>query len=271
LKTLIPLILLLNVVSSFSADKITISIPSESMRSNFNATVVIPKEYHSYNNKYSVIYLLHGYSGNYSTWSQISPLKEYADTYRLIFVCPDGNFNSWYLNTPFAAKRQFETYISCEVIQFIDKNYRTWTAANGRAIIGSSMGGHGATTLCAKHPDLYCGAGSISGIMDLTEFPGEWDIAGVLGEYKKNAALWKSNSFFSLLEKLAGKNKAIIIDCGTSDFALAGNRKTHEKLLSLGIPHEYYERPGGHTAFYAQKALEIHVKYFSGILAKPGK
>jgi S-formylglutathione hydrolase FrmB len=241
------------------------------MKKSFNATIITPKEYKSCSKRFSVIYLLHGYSNDYSTWTRISPLNEYADSFHLIFVCPDGNFNSWYIDSPVKTASKFETYITKEVIAFIDSGYRTWASANGRAIIGSSMGGHGATTLLAKHPDLFCGAGSISGIMDLAEFPAEWDLTAVLGEYRKNSALWTDNSFYSLLEKLSGKNKAIILDCGTSDFALPGNRKTHEKLLALNIPHQYFERPGSHTPLYAQKVLGFHVKYFSGILLKPGR
>jgi S-formylglutathione hydrolase FrmB len=241
------------------------------MKKNFNATVITPKEYKSCKNRFSVIYLLHGYSGDYATWIRISPLEEYADSFHLVFVCPDGNYNSWYIDSPVKTGSKFETYIAKEVVAFVDSGFRTWASANGRAIIGSSMGGHGATTLMVKHPDEFCGAGSISGIMDLAEFPGEWDIAAVLGEYDKNAALWTNNSFFSLLEKLAGKNKALILDCGLSDFALPGNRKTHQKLLTLGIPHQYFERPGSHSPLYAQKVLGFHVKYLSGVLLKPGK
>jgi S-formylglutathione hydrolase FrmB len=271
LKLLFLLIPFLEITLCFSAEKAVVSIPSPSMKRNFNATIVTPKEYKSCNNRFSAIYLLHGYSGDYATWGKISPLDAYADSFHLVFVCPDGNYNSWYIDSPVKTGSKFETYIANEVIAFIDSSCRTWASANGRAIIGSSMGGHGATTLLAKHPDLFCGAGSISGIMDLAEFPGEWDMAEVLGEYNKNTWLWTDNSFLSQLEKLAGKNKAIILDCGTSDFALPGNRKTHQKLLALSIVHEYYERPGTHSPLYVRKVFGDHVKYFGGILLKPGR
>ena len=38
-----------------------------------------------------VVYLLHGYSGNYSNWiMKVPELKKYADEYKLMIVCPDG-------------------------------------------------------------------------------------------------------------------------------------------------------------------------------------
>jgi len=89
------------------------------------------------------VYLLHGYSGDYLTWTRVAPLDEYADRYHVVFVCPDGNFNSWYMDSPVRADSKFESYIVDDVVPFIDKNYRTWAQARGRAIIGSSMGGHG--------------------------------------------------------------------------------------------------------------------------------
>ncbi len=247
-----------------------VSIPSAYMKKSFNAAVITPEEYKNNSSHFSVVYLLHGYSGDYLTWTRVAPLDEYADRYHVVFVCPDGNFNSWYMDSPVRADSKFESYIVDDVVPFIDKNYRTWAQARGRAIIGSSMGGHGAATILAKHCSLFCGAGSISGIMDLTEFPSQWDLHEVLGEFRTSAGLWKSSSFLMLCEKLVGQSKALILDCGVSDFALPGNRRTHEKLLALGVPHEYYERPGTHSFEYARQCVEFHVLYFSRILQKPG-
>jgi S-formylglutathione hydrolase FrmB len=261
----------LNYYNSFSAEKIIVDIPSFCMNKNFKATVFLPNDYKTSQNYYSVIYLLHGYSGDYTTWSRIINLDQYSDKYFFIIVCPDGNFNSWYINSDIKKESNFETYIVKEVTSFIDSNYRSFKSPYGRALIGSSMGGHGALTLLAKHPDIFCGAGSISGILDITEFPYEWDMSQFLGEYSKNKEKWMQNSFYYILKKLYGLNKAIILDCGTSDFAINCNRKTHEKMLKLNIPHEYYERPGSHNPSYCQKVLEFHLLYFSRILLRPGR
>jgi S-formylglutathione hydrolase FrmB len=247
-----------------------VSIPSADMNKSFNAAVITPEEYKNSSNRFSVVYLLHGYSGDYLTWSRVAPLDEYADRYHVVFVCPDGNFNSWYMDSPVRADSKFESYLINDVVPFVDKNYRTWAQARGRAIIGSSMGGHGAATILAKHCSLFCGAGSISGIMDLTEFPSQWDLHVVLGDFRTSAGLWKSRSFLMLCEKLVGQSKALILDCGESDFALPGNRRTHEKLLAFGIPHQYFERPGAHSLEYAGQNVEFHILYFSRILQKPG-
>jgi S-formylglutathione hydrolase FrmB len=263
-------ILLLCVISSVNAEKKIVDIPSALMNRSFKACVITPSDYAS-GRRYSVIYLLHGYSHNFASWSKIVPLENYADTFKLMFVCPDGDYNSWYLDSPIKNNSLFASYISKEVVAFIDANYHTIANAKARAIIGSSMGGHGAVTLLAMHLDVFYGAGSISGIMDLTEFPNEWGIAGVLGPYNRNRQTWRQYSFVGMAEKLIGKYRAIILDCGTSDFALAENRNAHELLQKLKIPHEYIEHGGNHTMSYAAGEIGLLLSYFSKILPPPSK
>jgi len=154
-------------LSIVNAEKKIVDIPSAIMNRSFKAYVITPSDYAS-GRRYPVIYLLHGYSHNFASWSKIVPLENYADTFKLMFVCPDGDYNSWYLDSPVKQNSLFATYIAKEVVPFIDSNYHTIADAKARAIIGSSMGGHGAVTLLAMHPDVFCGSGSISGIMDLT-------------------------------------------------------------------------------------------------------
>ena len=43
-----------------------------------------------------VVYLLHGYGNSGKDWLAFKPdLRELADSYKIMFVCPDGK-NSWY-------------------------------------------------------------------------------------------------------------------------------------------------------------------------------
>ena len=260
-------LLFLNSIT-WSATSYVVKIPSKAMNKSFKATVILPNSYKKGTKRYSVIYFLHGYSGDYSVWSKTAPLNTYADKYQLLFVCPDGGYNSWYLDSPKKVDSKFETYIVFEVSAWIDSRYRTFKSYKGRAIIGSSMGGHGAFTLLFKHPDMYACASSISGIMDLSEFPKNWDIAEVLGDYTKNRDLWHRNSALGLLDRFTNQKKALILDCGVNDFALNGNRKTHDKMIELGIPHNYHERPGGHSPQYVHNCVEYHILFFAKILQK---
>ena len=82
--------------------------------------------------------------GNAKTWIGIKPnLPQIADEKGMIFVCPDGK-NSWYWDSPLNPSYRYETFISSELVKYIDEHYKTIADRKGRAITGLSMGGHGA-------------------------------------------------------------------------------------------------------------------------------
>ena len=94
---------LLNVlsISAFSAQVDTVTIPSASMRKPIKCVVVTPEGYQSGDQKYPVVYLLHGHGGNYNNWVRnTATLQPYVDALKLIVVCPDGNVSSWYFDSP---------------------------------------------------------------------------------------------------------------------------------------------------------------------------
>ena len=245
-----------------------VSIPNTSSGNVYKALVVCPDTYKKSDIKFPVIFLLHGYGGNYYTFSRIADLEKYANTYGVILVCPDGNYNSWYINSPVRKNSQFRSYIINDVIPYIDDHFRTLARTESRAIIGTSMGGHGSLTLLIQHPSLFCGAGSISGILDLTKFPKQWDLERVLGKYSSHKNNWEKNSFVYLIETLQNKDKYILIDCGKGDFALSVNRDAHQKMVALGIDHEYFEREGKHNFIYVKKVLGHHIAFFSQVMDK---
>jgi len=247
----------------------TIQIKSNAMNIIPNAIIVTPDSYQNDDSsRYPVVYLLHGWSGNYLNWHQKSDLGLLADQYNLIIVCPDGGYAGWYINSPLIKESQYETYIANEVVEFIDKHYRTKNNMNNRAICGLSMGGHGAIRLISIYPQKFTAAGSMSGVMDLTESSQRYGIINLLGNYETNKDKWISYSCLNIVKKLAGKNKSIIIDCGVDDRFIQSNRKIHQIMLELNIYHDYYERPGGHSWEYWINALDYHIMYFSKVFYK---
>ncbi len=242
----------------------TPAIMSTSMRKAYRASVIIPESYKKNQARYNVIYLLHGYSGDNTTWLRMAPLPVLSDRYSVMFVCIDGDYNSWYLDSPIKSNSRFETYVTREVIAFIDSAYRTVAFVNGRSICGSSMGGHGALTLLAKHLELYAAGSSISGVFDLTEFPKNWEISEVLGPLDAYRQSWIEHSFVGCVPRLVGKNKGIMLDCGLQDFALPGNLLAHELLTKNNIVHSFHNQPGTHSPGYVSAVFESHVKFLIG-------
>lgn len=240
----------------------TIAIYSKAMDTTRNAIVVLPDAYFSTDKSFPVVYLLHGWSGSYKDWASHMDLRPLADKYGFIIVCPDGGYAGWYIDSPYERKSRFETYIAQEIPDFIDSHYRTIRDSRGRFICGLSMGGHGALSLMSRYPERYSACGSMSGVMSLDQSTKKYGIAKLLGDYERHQSNWERNSCINLIENLEGKNKGIIIDCGIEDPFIKGNREIHQKMLKLGIPHDYYERPGGHSWGYWTNALEYHLLYF---------
>jgi S-formylglutathione hydrolase FrmB len=246
----------------------TLEIQSQYLKKATKFVVIKPTNSNKDEN-YPVVFLLHGYGGNYAQWSKISPqLAKTADDLKLIFVCPDGGKGSWYFDSPIDSSIRYESYITKELIPFIDANFKTKAESKYRAITGLSMGGHGALYLAIRHKELFGAAGSTSGGVDFRPFPNNWDIKVALGPFETNQERWHENTVVKQIESLTNNQLAIIIDCGVDDFFLAVNRALHEKLLQLKINHDYIERPGGHSSTYWSGNIDYQIMYFKKFFEK---
>ena len=286
MRLLLALAFLLTTTLAASAAKVdTVSIVSPAMQKTYRAAVVLPASY-AKNKKasYPVLYLLHGAYGHFSDWLKNTPDKllvhRLADQYNLIIVMPEGETFAFYLDSPVNSSSQFETHLTKEVIPKIDQTYRTIRDRKGRVITGLSMGGHGALYLAARHPDLYSGAGSMSGALDLKTSrrnltPAEaaqraqlW--APVLGSETDNPERFAANSVVNMVDQLQRTDLPLIIDCGIDDGLIDINREVHRRLLYNHTPHDYIERPGAHTWEYWENALPYQVLFLDKVLKSNG-
>jgi S-formylglutathione hydrolase FrmB len=248
----------------YAANVDTVNIYSNAMHKSFNCVVIKPAVMMQTKGiAFPVVYLLHGYSDNYSNWiMKVPELKSYADEFKIIIVCPDGHFSSWYFDSPIDSAMRYETYIGKEVPAFIDANYPTISNRNGRAISGLSMGGHGGLFLGFRHADLFGACGSMSGGVDLASVRSRFDVIKRIGDTIQYAENWNKYSVIHVIENYPKDSLAIIIDCGTDDFFYANNHALHEKMLRLKIPHDYIERPGKHDWNYWANAVKYQLLFF---------
>ena len=274
MKIMLKIMLLAAVVLSGTAfaqneNVFVFNTKSPSMQKEIPATIVLPDSYKTQKEAFPVIYLLHGHGGNHAGWAKHTQpqLQKLASQHNLIFVCPDGA-NSWYWDSPIDPKLKYETYITKELIPQIDAKFNTVKNRKGRAIIGFSMGGHGALYLAINHQDLFGACGSLSGGVDIRPFPNNWHMANSLGEYSKNKAVWDSHTVMEQLYKIKPNSLAITIDCGVKDFFYKVNEELHQKLLYLNIPHDYTTRPGAHTHEYWGNAIRFQTVFFDEYFKK---
>jgi len=243
---------------------IELTIESEAMGRPMPALVFLPPSYaRQPAARYPVLYLLHCAGGDYRMWAQGTGLIGELASRELIVVCPEGMPLGWYLDSPVQPRSAVETHLIRELIPRIDRDFRTLAARPGRVIAGFSMGGHGAITLAAKHPDLFASASSFGGILDLPRWPGHWGLDAVLGPLATKREAWIAHSALGLSGRFATEaaGMKLLLDCGLDDFALPGNRAFHQRLGELGVPHVYRERAGGHELDYCSRHLAEHLDF----------
>ena len=239
-----------------------VNVWSEGMQKDVPVKVITPDSYNP-ENSYPVIYILHGYSDNSHKWATGGIVGHLVDQYNVLTVLPDGGFSSWYFDSPVMPEYKYETFISKELIEYIDNNYSTIKDRKGRAITGNSMGGHGAMYNAIRHQDVFGSVGCLSGGVDIRPFPENWDIAKRLGSFEEYPENWEQNTIINMTHLLKPGSLNISIDCGSEDFFYEVNCNLHDKLLAEGIPHEFTTRPGVHNWVYWMNAIKYQFLFFS--------
>lgn len=246
---------------AFAASVDTVLTRSLVMKKDIKAVVIKPASY-NLNQRFPVVYLLHGYGGNYANWIQkVEHIKEEADRYGMLIVCPDGGVGSWYWDSPIDQAYQYETYIASELVSWVDKEFKTIASASARAITGLSMGGHGALYLAIRHPDVFGAAGSMSGGVDIRPFPNNWEMAKRLGTYAANKQAWEDRTVINLLHLIEPGKLSLVIDCGIQDFFYNVNEQLHAALVYRNISHDYITRPGAHNWEYWTNAVRYQLLF----------
>lgn len=133
------------------------------------AVVMLPDGYDPAR-RYPVLYLLHGISDDYRTWSD----PRYGDAAGVlagldaIVVMPEGGrgfFIDWYGRPG----RAWARYYLDVLVPEIERRFPILPGREHHAIAGISMGGYGALALAARAPGYFGTAATISGIVDIRQ------------------------------------------------------------------------------------------------------
>lgn len=245
------LILVLLLQSLIAQDKVRVildSVYSYAVSSYKRFNIILPKDYFKTDERYKVIFLLHGYSGDHTDWINRTNLVKYLQDYSFVVVTPEAD-NSWYTNSPFVKNRNYEDYIIKELIPYVEKRYRVISTKHGRVIAGLSMGGYGAIKLALKYPHLFYYSGSFSGafrwpsMIEKNRGLLTQSLKEVFGE--KRSDHWDKNDVLIIADTIKPINLPYLyISCGENDpleGLLDSNRKLVEKLQKNGVAYEYHE------------------------------
>ena len=212
--------------------------------------VYTPAGYDQGKQRYPVLYLLHGSGGDETAWLHQGQAAQVLDNLiasgqavPMIVVMPNGNVDEQAapgadqrgLVTPTFAHKQwmegsFESSF-VDIMEYVDRHYRTDKRQSRRAIAGLSMGGYHSLYISANQPKDFGYVGLFSAAIR--------PMKGV-----------ESPIYDNLEQKLAvqfGQDlKLYWMAIGKDDFLYEPNRQYRELLDRGGHRYTYVESTGGH-------------------------
>jgi len=210
-----------------------------------------------------VIYLLHGYGGDYRSLDEEGLSDRFFVAQaegripHVFMVMPDGE-QGFYLNWHDGTRR-YEDYLVEEVVPQAERDLGLEVPRERRHIVGVSMGGYGALLVGLRHPELFESVASISGVIfnedkaiDLAHnrfLSWTIDIDRMLGDGGDREFLEDHNPY-SLLDRLpAERRPRLFLAAGTEEPKPIRRPSVlfHEHLVAEGVEHEWYVFEGSHN------------------------
>ena len=207
------------------------------------AQVYTPPGY-SPDEKYPVLYLLHGIGGDENEWARGGVPNDILDNLYaekkavpMIVVLPNGRAATDVtardpIPKQVPAFAAFEQDLLKDLIPFIEKTYPVKTDRESRAIAGLSMGGGQSLNFGLAHLDTFAWVGGFSSAPN-TKPP---------GELITNPA------------DAAKKLRLLYVACGDMDGLFRISQGVHAMLNENHVPHVYNVIPGGRHDFRVWKS-----------------
>ncbi len=236
----------------------TVEYDSASVGVKRKAQVYTPPGY-SPEQKYPVLYLLHGIGGDENEWTRggapnVILDNLYADKKALpmIVVMPNGRAakdltarDSIPKQSPaFAA---FEKDLLTDLIPFIERTYSVKQDRESRALAGLSMGGGQSLNFGLANSGTFAWVGGFSSVPNT----------------RRPAELIKDHA------EAAKKLRLLYVSCGDQDRLLRISQGVHDMLEERKVPHIYSVIPGGRHDF---KVWKNDLYHFAQLLFRdPGQ
>lgn len=221
------------------------SFHSTSLDGTIHYSVYLPPGYSGSATRYPVVYFIHGLPAHGSSYRSIGWVARALESsgHKAILVGAQGaragdtdpEWHDW------GSGRNWESSVAGELVPLIDGRYRTLARRSGRAIIGFSAGGYGATLIGFHHTDEFGVIQSWSGYFEPTNPAG----TAVLDLGSRQANQWANmHSLVPRLRTLMGSNYArtyFSFYVGTHDRRFrADNARLEREIRAHRFPHWHY-------------------------------
>jgi enterochelin esterase-like enzyme len=244
--------------------------PSPTVDATRRAYVYTPAGYEKGSDRYPVLYLLHGGSGDEDAWSSCGRATQILDNLiaqgkarPMIVVMPNGNTTriaapdlvpappALPANQDPGRFRKFPESLVKDLVPFIDKTYRTRTERDSRAIAGLSVGGAQTMYAAFNNLDLFAWVAAFSGgypvmpgvAIDVPPPPNAASLKGP--DITKSLDPAKFAALMPQLDSSAnGKLRLLYISIGTADTLQETHKVVKQVLKEKGLKYTLMEFPG---------------------------
>jgi len=248
---------------------------SKVLHSTTNVQILVPES--ASDLPYRVVYLFHGLHGDQGTWLDCTMLPYYAREYNAVFVMPEAG-RSFYLNLKYG--RKYYDYVSEELPGLCRRIFNISAEAGDTAVMGCSMGGHGALRLALLQPDKFGFCGAIAPaclyfkpMLDSLRRDSEsyrktgseaeeilTDLYSLYGdglEYNPDYDIPELVKNFS-----APARPVIFMTCGTKDDLRKENLKFADEMKKSDFDFTYEEWSGAHEWYFFNEALKRTLEFW---------
>jgi enterochelin esterase-like enzyme len=213
--------------------------------------------------RYPVLYLLHGLGADCSQWPAIGVVRE-ADRLiergaipPMVIVMPSGEDGYWMNHRPDGPR--WRDYLIAEFLPTVEASEPVAGTRELRAIGGISAGGHGALQLAWNNPHLFAAVGAHS--------PGLRTEREAFAFFGRGADFERRDPM-TLAKQVARLDLDLWIDTGESDPWRARAEQLHQTLLERGIAHHWTPQPGGHDIAYWSSRVGEYLQFYGGAFAR---
>ncbi len=253
----------------------TVSFFSSALQATSTYAVYVPEGYDEHKDRrYPVLYLLHGYPGNFRDWPAngdaamvFNQLIVARDARPFLAVFPDGNgpkiADSQYVNAS-TAQQRMEDFIVTDIRTDAEHRYRTLSDPSGRAIGGNSSGGYGAVNLGLRHPEIY------GSILAYGAYFDNWrgQLNAVFGNNQSAKDAQSPARYFGQLT--LPQNLCVFQAVGKYDWPslVKENREFDQQLAATSVIHTLVLTGGTHNWNTWNKQLPAGIRYWEHCMSK---
>jgi S-formylglutathione hydrolase FrmB len=221
--------------------------------------VILPEHTEAWQEPPAVLYLLHGLSGDHTSWGRCCSIERYAREYNLAVVMPEVH-KSFYCDMEHGSN--YWKLIAEELPTLVNRWFNLSNDWKKNFVAGASMGGYGAMKWALGCPGRFSHAAALSGALDIAaHIHDEWD----------ESHLRTFSAVFDALEKVPTSGNDLIhqiqtlktvpdtefyVSCGTDDYLYQDSVRFRDAAAEKGLYLTYEESGGDHNWAYWDAAIQ---------------